>query len=337
MSGLPVVTFVTRAASDRWRDIDSLEVPDRFPERIRSGVDVWIVSSFLELRARAARLPFRVELSDAFPPGGAVVAHRDDLRLGRGYSKSYVAAVRADRPHIHLAPWQIVQNPTQQAERAVLIPSWPQPGLVPRDPNRRGLSVLGYFGRASSLPGFFGDPAFRAELERRAIAFRFDERDWRDYSAVDVCMGLRYEPEIGLATKPFAKLVNAWLAGVPALLGAEPAYRALRRSALDYLEVNSARELLAALDRLRGDPALYAAMVENGRRRSGEFTREAVTARWCEFLDERFLPAWRGWTPAGLLKTAGCAMRQWRETRRYKKLEASQLAALRTAKTGERL
>lgn len=331
------ITFVTRTVNDRWRDIDSLGVPDEFPERIRSGVDVWIVSTYLELRARAATLPFRVAISDRFPPGGAVVAHRDDLRPGRRYWRSFVAGVRADRPFIHLVPWQIVQNPVQEDGHAVLIPSWPQPGLVPRDSGRQGVSVLGYFGRGSSIPGFFKDPAFRTELASRSLMFRFDERDWRDYSDTDVCIGLRYEPEIGLATKPYAKLVNAWLAGVPALLGPEPAYRALRLSELDYLEVSSASEVLAALDRLKKDPALYAAMVENGRQRSREFNREAVAGRWRDFLAECFLPEWREWTPAGLLETAGRLAQQWRETRRYKRLEASQLAALREAGVGERM
>ncbi len=340
---LPLVNFVARTFADKWSGAEALGLPDEFPERIRSGVEVWIVSSFLELRARAPQYGFRVAATHRFPAGQPAIAHRDDLRLGAAYWKSYVAAVRADRPRVHLAPWQLVQNPLQAADQAVLMPSWPQPGLRRRDPGREGVSVLGYFGRASSLPGFFGDPAFLAELSRRGIAFRFDERDWRDYSGTDVCIGLRFEPEIGLATKPFVKLANAWLAEVPALLGPEPAYRALRRSPLDYIEVGSARDVLAALDRLREDPALHAAMVENGRRRGVDYSRDAVAARWCEFIAGRWLPAWRTWEASGTSALRGWLghgarlARQWPETRRYKRLEAKQLAMLRAAAAGERL
>jgi len=344
-ASLPVVFFVTRTARDKWADAASLGNPDEFPQRIRSGVDVWIVSTFLELRARASAHGFRVAFTAQFAPAMPVIAHRDDLHLRLGYWRSYVAAVRADRPYVHLAPWQVVQTPVQanDAGGAVHIPSWPQPGLVPRAAGRKGLRTLGYFGRESSLPGFFRDPAFVDELARRDIVFQYDPAHWHDYASVDVAIGLRYEPEIGLSTKPYAKLVNAWHARVPAVLGAEPAYRALRRSDLDYLEVRSARDVLDALDRLKRDPALYAAMVDNGAQRAREYTRDAVAERWCRFVSRQFLPAWREWRAerhgrVGLLARAGARLlRQWKETRRYKRIEASQLAALRAAAAGERL
>jgi len=340
---LPVVTFVARTFADKWAEAGSAGLPDAFPERIRSGVEVWIVSTYLELRARAAQYGFRVAADCVFPAGLPVIAHRDDLRLGTGYWRSFVAAVRADRPPVRLTPLQVVQNPLQQSPQATLIPSWPQPGLRRRAARRAGISVLGYFGRASSLPGFLSDESFLGELQRRGIAFRSDEREWRDYSSTDVCLGLRFEPEIGLATKPFVKLTNAWLAEVPALLGPEPAYRALRQSSLDYIEVQTARDVLEALDGLRCNPQLYAAMVENGRKRGKEFTREAVASRWCEYIAAQLLPAWRSWQaiPEGVLRgwpRVGIQLAlQWRETRRYKRIEAQQLALLRRAGTGERL
>jgi len=337
---LPVVTFVARTFADKWTDAGAAGLPDAFPERIRSGVEVWIVSTFLELRARAAQCGFRVAADARFPEGLPVIAHRDDLRLGSGHWKSFVAAVRADRPPVHLAPLQVVQNPVQQSDLATLIPSWPQPGLRKRDARRAGISVLGYFGRASSLPAFLRDEGFLDELRRRGIAFRFDEREWHDYSGTDACIGMRFEPEIGLATKPYVKLTNAWLAEVPALLGPEPAYRALRRSSLDYIEVQSARDVLEALDGLRANPQLYAAMVENGRTRGREFTRDAVAARWCEFISATLLPAWRSWRAnregalRGWSRLGIRLARQWRETRRYKRTEAEQLALLQRAGAG---
>lgn len=330
------VTFVTRKLRRRWPDIESLGSPETFPERIRSGIDVWIVRTFLELRS-LGDIGFQVSIADTFPVNGAVVAHRDDLILSSGFWRSYVAAVRADRPFVHLAPWQIVQNAESNCVNEVLIPSWPQPGLIRRDVNRHGVTRLGYFGRASSLPHFIRTPEFVEELSRRKIVFQYDEQDWRDYSATDVCVGLRFEPEIGLATKPFAKLTNAWLAGVPALLGPEPAYRSLRRSEFDYLEVRSARDVLQALDRLRNDPALYGHMVENGRIRSREFTCEAVADKWCRFILEQFLPAHREQLNRrfSLRNLSIRVARQYGETRRYKSIEAQQLSALQSNGAGE--
>jgi hypothetical protein len=118
------------------------------------------------------------------------------------------------------------------------------------------------------------------------------------------------------ARKPATKLYNAWLAGVPAILGPEQAYRELRRSDLDYLEVKNVPEALAAVDRLIREPALYAAMVENGKRRAEEFTIDAIRKRWVDLL-YRAIPAmsanprvsfWRG-KPVGLKVAARRAAR----------------------------
>lgn len=88
------------------------------------------------------------------------------------------------------------------------------------------------------------------------------------------------------ATKPASKLINAWLAGVPALLGAESACRALRRDPLDYLEVGDVAEAEAALRRLRDDPEWMAAMIENGHRRALEFRLEPLLEHWQRLLFE---------------------------------------------------
>lgn len=340
---LPTVTFVTRTLHDKWPDIAALEDCEQVAERVRRGVDVWIIRTYVELKHRAAQFGFRVAIDNQFPEGRPAITHRDELRLNTRYFLSYLAVVRADRPNIHLAPWQIVQNPLQASDHAVFIPHWPQPGLIPRDPHRSGISTLRYFGRASSLPGFFRDPAFLDALAQRGISFHFDERDWRDYASTDVCVALRYEPEIGTATKPFSKLVNAWIAGVPALLGPEPAYRAVRRSELDFIEVNSAREVLAALDLLRTEPQRYDAMVANGRARAADYSRTAIADQWCRFIAGQFLPGWRTWRDcdAGPLALrwdiARRLARQALETRRYKRREAAELAHLRACHRGESL
>ncbi len=85
-------------------------------------------------------------------------------------------------------------------------------------------------------------------------------------------------------------MYNAWLAGVPALLGPERAYRALRRSELDYIEVGGCDEAEAAIKRLRADPHLYQQMIDNGRKRAEEFTVRRITEHWKALLLD-ILPA----------------------------------------------
>jgi hypothetical protein len=312
---LRTVTFVTREIRRRWRDIACLREPQDVAARIRSGVDVWVISTYLELRARASSLPFGLAIADRFPPGEAVVAHRDDLRLKTAYWRSMVAGVRADRSRIYTTSCEILQSPHQACDGGAHIPSWPQPGLKPRAAQRQGVRTLGYFGRPVGLPGFYGDADFQVELHRRGVALALNHHDWRDYSATDACIALRDPRAVDVGRKPFAKLVNAWLAGVPALLGPEPAYRALRRTELDYLEVASARDILAALDVLRCDPGRYRAMVENGRRRSEAFTRDKIAEKWIVFLTG-FVAALDAWRPMPQRALLGRLALQWLAKRR---------------------
>ena len=84
--------------------------------------------------------------------------------------------------------------------------------------------------------------------------------------------------------KPATKLCNAWLAGVPAMLGPESAYRSLRRDELDFIEVSTRAEAEAAVLRLLREPARYASMRQRARERAAECTVERVTGRWLQVL-----------------------------------------------------
>lgn len=121
-----------------------------------------------------------------------------------------------------------------------------------------------------------------------------------DYSHVDVIVAVRRFDHHPLTqrypymNKPATKLYNAWLAGVPAVLGVESAYQAERTSPQDYLEVTSVEETLSALKRLKGDRQLYQAMVNQGKYRAATIHPSVTTAKWRKFLtdiahDSRFL------------------------------------------------
>jgi hypothetical protein len=94
-------------------------------------------------------------------------------------------------------------------------------------------------------------------------------------------------------SKPAAKLINAWAAGVPAVLSPEKPYAEVRRSGLDYLEARSGLEALDAIEKLRSDPSMYSAMVANGLDRAREFQADCLAARWANVL-WRTVPARTG-------------------------------------------
>ncbi len=196
--------------------------------------------------------------------------------------------MRADRPPLRGCDRVVVQNnisPDTASTR--FIPHWPQPGLQPRDSQRGArLENIAYFGRIGGPVPWMTSESFRARLARLGVSFSISDQEWSDYRNLDAILSVRSESEAMLSSKPASKLTNAWLAGVPALLGNEPAFEALRHDSLDYVRVSSADEAIAAIDWLRNNPDHYQAMIVNGRARSRDFTRQAILERWLSLIEE---------------------------------------------------
>ncbi|PYR94185.1 MAG: hypothetical protein DMF84_06455 [Acidobacteria bacterium] len=271
--------------------------PDRDWAIFGTGVYVWILQTFVRLHIAGAP----VQLVDTPPPAGLVVAHADHLKrvLSEANSRAdlIVVVAQSDRRPQSLADFAVVQNAASADRDHFFIPSWSQPGLVPRPPER-GTRVenVAYFGSIKELDPDLASPLWAEGLrtrgvcwDLRVIAFsgndhRYRELRWNDYSTVDVIVALRPRSAWDARPKPAAKLQNAWAAGIPAILSPERPYRELRRSALDYIEAGSRAEVLAAIDALRANPTLYSDMVQNGLERAREFRPERVVARWIDVL-----------------------------------------------------
>jgi hypothetical protein len=212
--------------------------------------------------------------------------------------------VRADHNQSHFADFEVLQNRVwEDGISRFFLPQWPQPGLLPRDPARgERVERVAFKGFKASLHPDFARPALADALRHRGIEFVCDAVDyrgpetdthgvrWQDYREIDLVVALRRPERGGHTCKPASKLYNAWRAGVPALLGPEPAYRELRHDDLDYVEVTSVGDAIAAIDRLRANPGLYRAMVERGWERAGAFSPAAIRESWVELLWNR-IPA----------------------------------------------
>lgn len=275
----------------RWRDIGALTAADVDAQqsRFRSGVDVWIVQSWLLLREPLAARGYTAIFGARYPRNAIGVAHWDDLNAYfNGAHRARLVGVRADRSPLLSCERVIVQNDCQpRAAGECYVPHWPQPGLLARDQARGSrIETLGYFGRLARLPRWLRDAALRRRLDALGVTLRLSESEWNDYRDVDLAIASRAEGASMLELKPATKLTNAWLAGVPAILGDEPAFRGLRQSPLDYAVIANADDVIDTVTRLKGDPATYAAMIANGRQRAQAFTRETVTQRWLEVIDD---------------------------------------------------
>lgn len=297
-----------------------------FAGKMRSGVYAWIVQTYQHLRAAG----FPCELTSTLPEDGIMVAHRKSL------PRDYVPppgllfiCTRADATFHPYAHWHVVLNRRELNPwfPSIYMPHWPQPGLIPRDPARGDTwQNAAYFGDPGCVAKEMQGPSWEETLRALELQWHFVGPDkWHDFREVDVVVAVRGFDGHRHGNKPPTKLFNAWHAGVPAVLGNESAYQQQRKNALDYLEVHSFPEVVAALRKLKEDPALRRAMAEHGSQRARETAPEVITARWREFLETtavqayEALPRTGGWRHVlfrinGRLKTAAQDLRErfWR-------------------------
>ncbi len=274
----------------------------------------WTLQTYLQLRDAG----FPCALSESFPKRGIVIAHRDFLPIFlRPRAGVFLICIKPDRKEHTWAQYYVVQNSRDDifqtrkgAGRTSAVPFWPQPSLVPRDASRGTTCTnVAYLGRALNLAPELTGPAWSGEVA--TLGMSWSSRDiarWNDYSDVDVTVSIRTfgagkisHPVFNPDSKPPSKLINSWLAGVPAILGAESAYQSIRQDPLDYIEVTSPAELTAALLKLRDDPALYRAMVEHGWKRAEGFSVAAVGRRWMEVLEKDIAACHADWRGSGTL------------------------------------
>ncbi len=294
------VYFIWRPA-DRHRALaDADPVPPReaiLPVLMQEGGDCsWTFQTYLELKRRGAN----VHLRSRMEPDAVCVAHYDSIPLREWPVASFIVGIRPDRPAIPVAHLRIVQNRTAvHSQRDHMMYHWPQPGLIPRDPARGDrIENVVYMGVAYNLAAEFRSEDFARRVADLGMRFKMCSEgycDYCDYREVDVILAVRPGTRYDIDLKPATKLYNAWMAGCPALLSTESAYREVRRSEYDYEEVDTADEAIEAVRRLAAEPARYRKMIENGLQRAQEFSWDATAQRWDDLLSGPVMDAFEQW------------------------------------------
>ncbi len=288
----------------KWEALLSGKIPsaEEAAPHIVSNEDVWIVLTYLQLVGRG--LP--ILLSDKLLPDAINLVDGISFHKRTFRRDCFYVGCRSDGPYPGMCQVVIQQNTlTQPGGPAVYVPQWPQPGLIARDPSRKGIRTIGFLGDAEhNLEASFQSEEFVAGMRSLGVTLLVRGKNekrvhWNDYSDLDLIVAVRNLPREYLQLKPANKLINAWLAGVPAMLGPEPAYRAIRRSDLDYIEVRHPTDVRRAIQTLQNNSKLYDRIVQNGRNRAREYEDDAVANRWLEILTEieRDFQRWRTLSP----------------------------------------
>lgn len=275
----------------------------------------WTIQTFIYLRAYG----FPCELTAYFPEGGIIIAHGDFLpSFLKPPAKQFIVEIKPDRYlQCIFANFVIVQNrhdPIHSGGKRFSIKSaavnnWPQPGLIPRAPNRGDrFENICFMGN----PEEFISETDILELEVKKLGLtwiKVPREKWNDYSKVDVIVAVRPSDSEMLRRKPATRLTNAWLAGVPAILSPDVAFEDIRRSDLDYLRARNVPQIIEQLKRLGNDSSLRRAMAENGRKRSEEFSLVKTTHQWITIIREHIVPEYVIWRESVVKRISFFSMR----------------------------
>jgi len=272
--------------------------PDRHHEQFKRGERAWVLQTYLRLAA--AGRP--VELTGEPPADGLVVFHSKHRKWLIAHAgalrRAILVGIRGDLHAPLVADFEVLQNGWfADGRRLFHVPHWPQPGLLARDPARGdAIRRVAYKGFARNLTAEFRERRWLGYLAARGLEWEYGAAEfagpatddlrlgWHDFRCVDLIVAVRPPSRRLHPGKPATKLINAWLAGVPALLGPEIAYRQLRRSPFDYSEVRGIDQAIAAVERLLADPALYRAMRKQCGTRAAEMTPASWIEAWSDLL-----------------------------------------------------
>jgi hypothetical protein len=296
---LPKIYFFAPIRIPNWvtEGIDQLVAWQNARNERNVGFSHWVLQTFVYLKEYGVEC----ELVEPFPDEGIILAHRDTLPdILEPRPKQLLVCLQADRSPHPYAQLSIVHNPCNigvDTKASVYIPPWPQIGIIPRSEKRGDIfQNIAYVGWEQNLVAELRDPLWQNALKSLGLDFRLvtegEREKWRDYSQIDAIVAVRSFSRDNYYDKPALKLFNAWHAGVPAILGVEPAYQTERRSELDYMEVTSIDETISALKVLLDNKDLREEIVVNGWERAKETRPEVIVSRWVKFLTEIAIPSY---------------------------------------------
>jgi hypothetical protein len=275
------------------------------------GIYAWTLQTYLRLKADG----FPCQLVSHLPDEGIILVHHNALRSHKNLLKpkprQLLICIKAEGKFYPYAQLQIVQNPGEvlTLKDSYYLPHWTQPGLISRHPLRGDcFENIAFFGHTDSLAPELQDSVWEQQLKALGLRWlpiinrnrwnnynQIDNR-WNDYSNVDAIVAVRsFDHRQTYPNKPATKLYNAWMAGVPALLGAESAYQAEGEKNENYLEVTSINDLIVTLQQLKSDLALRQTLVKNGYSRVPDILPETIIQKWRAFFQEFAFPAFERW------------------------------------------
>jgi hypothetical protein len=92
-----------------------------------------------------------------------------------------------------------------------------------------------------------------------------------------------------------SKLINSWIANVPAILSPDRAYLDIKKNKYDFLEASDVSEIIDQLKFLKSNRSFYRKMIINSNKRASQYKSELIAKEWKLIIEKRIIPDYQIW------------------------------------------
>lgn len=243
--------------------------PNNFSEIIdyKSGLDCWILKTYLILKEYKTK--WNISMGNSIPDVGIILFHKGFFPKNIIPTKDQLfVCIQADYGRYKFAQCHVLQNPAGLHNfkfskknffeeklfsfvQNSFIPHWNQDNIIPRDKSRGLLfENVCFYGVPQNFPKEIMSQDFKDQLSSKGLFLKIitDSAQWNDYSQTDCVLAIRDFNSKSHFNKPFSKIINGYLAGVPVIAGNESSALYLKNKLkIDMPIVNSKEECLEAI------------------------------------------------------------------------------------------
>jgi hypothetical protein len=282
--------------------------PNKIPNTLdyKSGLDCWILKTFWKLKEYKSDL--NIHLVNYIPDEGIIIFHKGFFPKDIMPSNTQLfVCVQADYGRHQYAQYHIAQNPLGVSNfnfskrsfleeklfsftKSYFIAHWNQNDIIKRNSSRgESFKNVCFYGIDQNFPQKLLEPSFKEKLKKEGIDLKIitDSDQWNDYSETDCVLAIRDFENKPHYNKPFSKIINSYLAGVPVIAGNESSSLYLKNGlGIGISIVTNPDECFNAIKQVKENYLSSLKRIIIDKDKLKEFQDEAILLSWDKLLRE---------------------------------------------------
>ena len=282
--------------------------PNKIPNTLdyKSGLDCWILKTFWKLKEYKSDL--NIHLVNYIPDEGIIIFHKGFFPKDIVPSNTQLfVCVQADYGRHQYAQYHIAQNPLGVSNfnfskrsfleeklfsftKSYFIAHWNQNDIIKRNSSRgESFKNVCFYGIDQNFPQKLLEPSFKEKLKKEGIDLKIitDSDQWNDYSETDCVLAIRDFENKPHYNKPFSKIINSYLAGVPVIAGNESSSLYLKNGlGIGISIVTNPDECFNAIKQVKENYLSSLKRIIIDKDKLKEFQDEAIVLSWDKLLRE---------------------------------------------------